>query len=130
MIKARVEIRLKKGVVDPEGKNIVKALNLLGFKNVKDVKQVLEMLYQEAQDALRELYKEEDIKRGYFISKDREGNIKEFPIATISMAAASTLNYKSSQEISKRLAELKKESKKLLKPVVEESSEALLVQTT
>jgi phosphoribosylformylglycinamidine synthase len=38
MIKARVEIRLKKGVVDPEGKNIVKALNLLGFKNVKDVK--------------------------------------------------------------------------------------------
>lgn len=38
MIKARIEIRLKKGVVDPEGKNIVKALNLLGFKNVKDVK--------------------------------------------------------------------------------------------
>jgi diguanylate cyclase (GGDEF)-like protein len=100
------------------------------FKNVKDIKQVLEMLYQEAQDALRELYKEEDIKRGYFISKDREGNIKEFPIATVSMAAASTLNYKSSQEISKRLAELKKESKKLLKPVIEESSEALLVQTT
>jgi len=46
------------------------------------------------------------------------------------MAAASTLKYKSSQEISKRLAELKKESKKLLKPVIEESSEALLVQTT
>jgi len=100
------------------------------FKNAKDVKQVLEMLYQEAQDALRELYKEEDIKRGYFVSKDREGNIKEFPIATVSMAATSTLNYKSSQEISKRLAELKKESKKLLKPVIEESSEALLVQTT
>ncbi|MBC7129362.1 MAG: phosphoribosylformylglycinamidine synthase subunit PurS [Thermoplasmatales archaeon] len=38
MIKARIEIRLKKGVVDPEGKNILKALNLLGFKNVKDVK--------------------------------------------------------------------------------------------
>ena len=100
------------------------------FKNLKDIKQVLEMLYQEAQEALKELYKEEDIKRGYFVSKDREGNIKEFPIATISMAAASTLKYKSSQEISKRLAELKKESKKLLKPVIEESSEALLVQTT
>ncbi|RLF47210.1 MAG: phosphoribosylformylglycinamidine synthase [Thermoplasmata archaeon] len=38
MLKAKIEIRLKKGVVDPEGKNIAKALNLLHFKEVKEVK--------------------------------------------------------------------------------------------
>jgi phosphoribosylformylglycinamidine synthase len=35
-----VKIRLKKGVADPEGKNTKKALGLLGFKNVLDVKSV------------------------------------------------------------------------------------------
>ncbi|MDD5503005.1 MAG: phosphoribosylformylglycinamidine synthase subunit PurS [Candidatus Thermoplasmatota archaeon] len=37
---ARIEIRLKKGTADPEGKNTEKALNLLGIKaqNVKSVK--------------------------------------------------------------------------------------------
>jgi len=38
MLKAKIEIRLKKGVADPEGKNIAKALNLLHFKEVKEVK--------------------------------------------------------------------------------------------
>ena len=40
MFRARVEIRLKKGISDPEGKNILKALHLLGFGDVKDVKMV------------------------------------------------------------------------------------------
>ncbi|MEM1514118.1 MAG: phosphoribosylformylglycinamidine synthase subunit PurS [Candidatus Thermoplasmatota archaeon] len=49
MIKVRVEIKLKKGIVDPEGKNILKALNLLGFKNIKNVKtsKIVEMLIDE-----------------------------------------------------------------------------------
>ncbi len=59
MIKARVEIKLKKGIVDPEGKNITKALNLLGFKNVKDVKasKIIEILIDEENenDALKEV---------------------------------------------------------------------------
>ncbi|KAA0009547.1 phosphoribosylformylglycinamidine synthase [Thermoplasmatales archaeon ex4484_30] len=38
MLKAKVEVRLKKGVVDPEGKNITKALHLLHFNEVKEVK--------------------------------------------------------------------------------------------
>jgi len=38
MFKARVEIKLKKGISDPEGKNILKALHLLGFEEVKEVK--------------------------------------------------------------------------------------------
>ncbi|HHO56922.1 MAG TPA: phosphoribosylformylglycinamidine synthase, purS protein [Thermoplasmatales archaeon] len=38
MLKAKVEIRLKRGVVDPEGKNITKALHLLNFSEVTKTK--------------------------------------------------------------------------------------------
>lgn len=37
MLKAKVDIRLKKGVVDPEGKNVAKALHLLDFNEVSAV---------------------------------------------------------------------------------------------
>jgi phosphoribosylformylglycinamidine synthase len=49
MLKAKIEIRLKKGVVDPEGKNIAKALNLLHFKEVKEVKvaKIIEIFLEE-----------------------------------------------------------------------------------
>ena len=38
MLVADVQIRLKKGVADPEGKNTKKALELLGFNQVAEVK--------------------------------------------------------------------------------------------
>lgn len=37
-MKAEVKVELKEGVFDPEGENIKKALNLLGFTGVKNVK--------------------------------------------------------------------------------------------
>lgn len=37
---AEVYISLKKGVVDPEGEATKKALNLLGFRNVKSVSSI------------------------------------------------------------------------------------------
>ena len=40
MVVAEVRVELKKGVADPEGKNTLKALELLGFESVKDVKTV------------------------------------------------------------------------------------------
>ncbi|ATZ61769.2 MAG: phosphoribosylformylglycinamidine synthase subunit PurS [Methanosarcinales archaeon Met12] len=39
-MEVNVTISLKKGVADPEGANIKKALNLLGFDNVMDVKSM------------------------------------------------------------------------------------------
>lgn len=38
MVQVRVEIRLKKGVTDPEGDNVHKALKLLGFRDVRRVR--------------------------------------------------------------------------------------------
>jgi len=40
MYEAKVKIGLKKGVSDPEGANTLKALHLLGFKDVKDAKTI------------------------------------------------------------------------------------------
>ena len=38
MVKAFVEIHLKKGIADPEGSNTLKALKLLGFETATDVR--------------------------------------------------------------------------------------------
>ena len=38
MYEAKVKVGLKKGVSDPEGANTLKALQLLGFNNVKEAK--------------------------------------------------------------------------------------------
>jgi len=40
MYEAKVKIQLKKGISDPEGTNTLKALHLLGFKDVKDAKTI------------------------------------------------------------------------------------------
>ena len=37
MVRVRVEICLKRGVADPEGDNVQKALTLLGFKGLRAV---------------------------------------------------------------------------------------------
>jgi len=39
-VRARVEIHLKKGVADPEGDNVLKALKLLGFSSVGGVRSI------------------------------------------------------------------------------------------
>ena len=40
MAVAEVRVTLKKGVADPEGRNTLKALELLGFEGVRDVRSV------------------------------------------------------------------------------------------
>ena len=40
MAVAEVRVTLKKGVADPEGRNTLKALELLGFDDVRDVRSV------------------------------------------------------------------------------------------
>ena len=39
-MRTRVEIHLKKGVADPEGDNVLKALKLLGFSSVAGVRSI------------------------------------------------------------------------------------------
>ena len=40
MVEAEVRVELKKGVADPEGKNVEKTLSLLGFEGIGSVSTV------------------------------------------------------------------------------------------
>lgn len=55
MMRLRIEIHLKRGVADPEGDNTLKALRLLGFRDVKSVRSaklfVLELNHKDEKQA-------------------------------------------------------------------------------
>lgn len=40
MFEAKITVQLKKGISDPEGVNTLKAIHLLGFTNVQNVKTI------------------------------------------------------------------------------------------
>jgi len=40
MFEAKITVQLKKGISDPEGVNTLKAIHLLGFKNVQQVRTI------------------------------------------------------------------------------------------
>ncbi|MBU7014191.1 MAG: phosphoribosylformylglycinamidine synthase subunit PurS [Theionarchaea archaeon] len=54
-MKAEIKVELKEGVFDPEGENIKKALHLLGFSGVQNVK----------------------LAKVYTIEMDKEENVQE-----------------------------------------------------
>jgi len=58
MVKVQVQIRLKKGVADPEGDNTLKALNLLGFKGLSAVHSA-KLFEIELEEENREMVKEQ-----------------------------------------------------------------------
>jgi len=78
---------------------------------------VTDYLCQEFDKQVRKFYSEEDQKLGKIVSKDREGNLKEFPIMTISLAGVTNAHreLKTYAEITNICAEVKKMAKKLSK---------------
>ncbi|MCQ6253532.1 phosphoribosylformylglycinamidine synthase subunit PurS [Methanocaldococcus sp.] len=52
MYKATVTIKLKKGVLNPEGMTIKRALNFLGYDNVKEVQtyKMIDIIIDEEED--------------------------------------------------------------------------------
>jgi diguanylate cyclase (GGDEF)-like protein len=60
------------------------------------------------------LYREEDVKNGYIMSKNRHGVPENFPIASLSIAGISNRakTYKSIEEFSKDITQVKKNCKK------------------
>lgn len=66
---------------------------------------------------IRDLYSPEDRERGKIVSKDREGNVKEFALMTISLAGVSNAQRElaSYAEVTNICAEVKKKAKMLSK---------------
>ena len=66
---------------------------------------------------VRDLFSEEDRQRGYIVSKDREGTVKQFPLMTISMAGVGNMvrELASYAEVTNICAEVKKKAKLMSK---------------
>ncbi len=64
-------------------------------------------------ELIKPFYSPSDWERGYIISKDRNGLVDEFPIATLSMAVITNYNdrFNESAVLSKKIAEVKKKCK-------------------
>jgi len=76
---------------------------------------ICETIKNEMDEKIGELYSDEDRKRGYIVSKDRQGVVREFPLVTLSMAVISNEERRLSSiaEISEIAGELKKLAKSI-----------------
>ena len=80
-MKIAVNVHLKKGVLDPQGKAVLHALETLGFKDVKDVrvgKQILlEIDTEDKQKAIEEAKKMADELLANPVIENYEIEVKE-----------------------------------------------------
>ncbi|MDW8294217.1 MAG: GGDEF domain-containing protein [Aquificaceae bacterium] len=83
-------------------------LLMRGFSFEEATQELLRLL-SELQEGLLEFYTPEDIEKGYFVGKDREENLKEFPLASVSMALVKGSSHM--VDISRKSAQLKKRAK-------------------
>lgn len=78
-----------------------------------DIRPLLEQVSSRFQEKIVPLYNEEDLERGYIISKDRRGEVDKFPIVTLSVAVITNQNrdFKGLDDFSESLVRAKKGSK-------------------
>ena len=81
----------------------------------ESVEEITSRIIDSFDKGILEHYRSSDVLAGKFISVDRQGRQREFPLMSISMAAINLDNKAYSQyiEVNDACAELKKEAKKL-----------------
>lgn len=75
----------------------------------EEIKDLLLGLLRELKESLLEFYSTEDRERGYFVARGRDEEIREFPLADVSMVLVKGSS--DPLDISKRSAQLKKKAK-------------------
>ena len=73
-----------------------------------DVSALCAYLINDFDESIDEFYNEEDIKKGYIISKNRRGVEESFPLMSISIAVLSTQHYRDMTEMTLHIAKVKK----------------------
>lgn len=75
--------------------------------------RVANQIIESFEDEIKHYYSEEDLKRGYIIGKDREGNVDQFAIASISVAGIMNQcrAFSSLYDLTEELAKVKKQCK-------------------
>jgi len=80
-MKIAVNVHLKKGVLDPQGKAVLHALNTLGFKDVEDVRVgkqiIIDINTQEREKAIEEAKKMADQLLANPVIENYEIEVKE-----------------------------------------------------
>ncbi len=81
---------------------------------VKNNINIAENVIKSFDEGVRQFYDDDDLKQGFIVSTDRNDNISQFPVITISISiiTTDTANLVNFDEISKRASELKKIAKK------------------
>ncbi|MFA6197262.1 MAG: GGDEF domain-containing protein [Sulfurimonas sp.] len=77
------------------------------------IKKILKVITKFTQDA-KDFYSQEDKKRGFIVAKDRDENIKEFPMLTVSASIVLILE-KTKNRFSKNINEVLSSQKKVAK---------------
>ena len=72
-------------------------------------------IVEEFDQRIRKFYSEEDQQRGFILAKDRQGQLREFPLVTVtlSIVTGSGSLYRSPLEMAKMAAEVKNYGKTL-----------------
>ncbi|MDD4370380.1 MAG: EAL and GGDEF domain-containing protein [Anaerostipes sp.] len=106
---------MKESISDSNFKGHIGGDDFVVVAGIWDVKDMCERMITEFQRRVRILYNEKDWENGYIISKNRNGFIEQFPIASLSISVATNENkqYKDVFEFSNEIAKVKKRSKKI-----------------
>jgi diguanylate cyclase (GGDEF)-like protein len=90
--------------------------------NLESYKQIAQEIIEKFDSTILNFYSEEDRKRGYIITKDRQGNLQKFPFMTVSIACVSLKKRKIDHygQLGQIAAELKKYAKKFNKSIMVE----------
>lgn len=83
--------------------------------NYERMNNIVESIFNQFDDKVKSFYKNEDIERGYLVTKDRKGEEQRFPIMSISIGGVTNQNrdYNEYLEIAEVAAEMKKYAKGL-----------------
>ncbi len=79
--------------------------------NKEKLSNTLDRLLKALEKSARIFFREDDLKKGYFVAEDREGKKRKFPLASFSVAVVRGKNKKNIQEIAKVAAQLKRIAK-------------------
>ncbi len=81
----------------------------------KNIEELCNNICDTFHDYICSLYSREDWEKGFIVSRNRNGFVQEFPIATLSVAAISNKSHEfnSTDELSKAIAKAKKQCKQI-----------------
>ena len=83
--------------------------------NSHEIENLCHEICKKFRKSIEPIYNKQDLERGYIISKNRNGFTQIFPIFSLSIAVVTNRDFNPSsiEELSSRIAEIKKKTKQI-----------------